>query len=224
MTAIENRSGRSITRLESFRDALEQVVTDAGDLSRQNSSREVLPLLKLFAYGFGVGGMLSALFRNRGPDVRDLLELPGGARQPSHSIGLLGFLRGLEREGFDFSHDERLIADDAWDADIRQSIDDSDIALVLVSQSFLNSAYCRDVEIAAFLDRRQRDGLIIFPVIISPCDWRSHPWLASTQFEPRNGQTIETHYKDRGSRHQLYLTVLEQLRTIAARIQLGHSA
>ena len=413
MSSIENRSGNTTTRLESFRDALEDLVRKAGDLSRERSTNKVLPLMSLFAYGFGFGGLLSVIFRSSGQDVRDLFALPDagdttvpldrlvsnwsayrthveglatemlgntpmgagfriaqirfrneranrqftgnpvlfvlsdgeptdakpeqvaqhatelkadgvtivscyvtsdnvadprrlyGSAQPgwpagarlmldcastvpaehafadylreyrwsidpggrlftqinqsevlaefmsvilsplrqrrsdvlpktvtrvfvsySHAdeqyvgkAGLLGYLTGLEREGFEFWHDHRLVAGDVWDAEIRKAISDSDIAIVLVSQAFLNSAYCLDVEVTAFLERRAKSGLTVFPVIVAPCDWKSHAWLRSMQFEPRDGRTIETHYKDRGSREELYLRILEQLRVLRTRIR-----
>jgi len=135
------------------------------------------------------------------------------------SSGLLGYLSGLSREGVDFWHDERLVAGENWDDRIREQINSSDVALVLVSQAFLNSAYCQDVEIASFLSRRASAGLVVFPIIIAPCDWKSHAWLSATQFEPRGGKSIEADYKDRGSREALYLQILQQLRTITQAIQ-----
>ena len=64
---------------------------------------------------------------------------------------LLGFLRGLELDGVEFWSDKRLIAGDAWDDEIKARIATTDIALVLVSQRFLDSAYCADVEVEGFL-------------------------------------------------------------------------
>jgi hypothetical protein len=75
--SIENRRGTATTRLESFRDALEQLIQKAGSMSREGTDQKVAPLLKLFAYGFGFGGLLSVLFGPSGPSVRDLLALPG---------------------------------------------------------------------------------------------------------------------------------------------------
>jgi hypothetical protein len=135
------------------------------------------------------------------------------------SSGLLGYLSGLVRDGVDFWHDERLVAGDAWDARIREEIENSQIALVLVSQTFLNSDYCQNVEISSFLTQRARSGLKIFPVIVSPCDWKSHRWISSTQFEPRGGKTIEADFKDRGNREALYLSILNQLRSLAQAIR-----
>ena len=63
---------------------------------------------------------------------------------------LLGHLKGLERDGVEFWWDERLVTGEDWDAEIRARIAGTDVALVLVSQSFLDSAYCTDVEIRGF--------------------------------------------------------------------------
>ena len=130
---------------------------------------------------------------------------------------LLGFLSGLSREGIDFWHDQHLLPGEAWDERIRTELARSRIVLALVSQSFLNSRYCREVEIAQFLEQRRREGLLVFPVILSPCDWKSHPWLASTQFQPTGGKTVETGYGQKGKRAELYLRIVEDLRAVAER-------
>jgi hypothetical protein len=135
--------------------------------------------------------------------------------------GLLSYVSGLEREGFEFWDDRRLVAGEHWDTEIKKAIADSNIALVLVSQAFLNSPYCLNVEVRGFLELRARSGLVIFPVIVAPCDWKTHTWLASTQFEPRDGRTLETDYRDRGSREGVYLRILEQLRAIGDRVRIN---
>jgi len=138
--------------------------------------------------------------------------------------GLLGYLAGLKNEGVEFWLDDQLVGGDQWDASIRREIEKCDISLVLVSQAFLNSPYCQDVEIEAFLRRRAQAGLVVFPVIISPCDWKSHEWLRATQFEPRDAKTVETDFKDRGSRDGLYLRILTQLREVANRVRAQRRA
>ena len=135
--------------------------------------------------------------------------------------GLLDYISGLSAEGFKFWYDRNLAAGDVWDDEIRNELAAADIALVLVSQSLLNSRYCIDVEVATFIQRRAKLGLVIFPVILSPCDWKAHAWLASTQFEPRDGKTISRNYRDKGAREELYLNILEQLRRVGKSIRGG---
>ena len=120
---------------------------------------------------------------------------------------LLGYLRGLEHEGVEFWWDRKISAGQLWDDEIRRRIEASQVALVLVSQWFLDSPYCRNQEIPKFLDR----NLLILPLILSPCDWERHAWLRERQYLPRDGRNLEQHYRDRGDRKALYLEVRKQL-------------
>ena len=132
---------------------------------------------------------------------------------------LLGFLKGLKRGGVSFWWDEDLVTGDNWDKEIKDNIEKSHIALVLVSQWFLNSAYCTEVEIKEFLNECRTRGLVIFPIIVSACEWEQHDWLRSRQFLPGNGQTIEEHFTTRGSRDRLFLKILKDLRKQIDRIR-----
>jgi hypothetical protein len=120
---------------------------------------------------------------------------------------LLGFLKGLERDNIEFWTDLEIKPGELWDRVIKTHIQTCDIALVLISQGFLDSEYCRDIEIESFLAGTKH----LFPVILSPCDWKRHQWLASRQFLPGGDKTIEEHYRDKGERKRLFLTIREQL-------------
>ena len=134
---------------------------------------------------------------------------------------LLGFLRGLEKEGVRFWWDEALVAGDDFDEEIKAQIGNTQVAVVLVSQWFLDSDYCTKVEVEEFLRHAGEKGLVIFPVILSPCEWQRHEWLKSRHFLPRGGETVETHYADPGRRKQFYLLVRENLRRQVEKIRRG---
>lgn len=123
----------------------------------------------------------------------------------------LGFLRELERHGVSIWHDARIATGDQWDDAIRREIEQSDVAIALVSQDFLNSQYCQNVEISEFLRRRASHGLRIYPIILRPCTWRRHEWLAATQSQPRDGRSIERDYQSRPDREQLYVEITDEL-------------
>lgn len=103
-------------------------------------------------------------------------------------------------------------------------IDRADIAVVLVSQAFLNSPYCRAVEIAGFLRSARTRGLKIYPIILSPCNWQSHSWLRATQFQPRNGKTIEADFINPGKRKGLYLKTFQELRELGRVVRRERAA
>lgn len=134
--------------------------------------------------------------------------------------GLLGFLKGLEREGdIELWVDEKLSGGDQWDDVLQSEIRECDIALIFISQAFLDSPYCMDVELSTFIDRCRVDGMKIFPVMLSACEYNLHPWLAKYQFLPSNGETIEEHYTDQGKRKRLFLKVRKELRRLIDQVR-----
>jgi hypothetical protein len=128
---------------------------------------------------------------------------------------LLGYLKGLEEEGVEFWADHRLAAGDLWDEVIKKEVAACDIALVLVSQFFLDSEYCKNIEIRGFLAGFK----ILVPVILSPCEWERHDWLKSRQFLPGGQKTVEEHYKDQGDLRRLFLDIRVHLRKQIERIR-----
>jgi TIR domain len=131
---------------------------------------------------------------------------------------LLGYLAGLDREGFEFWDDRRIPTGADWADWIREEMDRSHIAIALVSQAFLNSDYCQNVEISRFLERRKLGGLVVYPIILSPCDWKSYDWLRSMQYQPPGG-TVEGDYRGKAKREGLFLELLEELRGLGAKIR-----
>jgi len=134
---------------------------------------------------------------------------------------LLGTLKALEREGVRFWSDQEITAGDKWDERIRDEIRGSHVALVLVSQAYLNSAYCQNVEINEFLTGEERDGLAILPVMLSACEWERSEWLRSRRFLPGGGKTVEGHYTTPGKRKELFVDVLKQMRKLVEGIRAG---
>jgi TIR domain len=122
---------------------------------------------------------------------------------------------GLANDRIDFWYDSDLKGGDLWDERIREELDRADIALVLVSQWFLNSRYITDVEATTFIEAMRARGLRVYPVILRKCDWETRAWLARTQFQPPGGKTLEDDFSSRAAREGLFLTILQELRASA---------
>lgn len=121
---------------------------------------------------------------------------------------LLGYLKGLEKDHVEFWTDREIRVGEPWDEVIKNNLREAQIALVLVSQSFLDSDYCQQVEIRDLLARKAH----LFPIILSACEWERHEWLKSRQFLPGGQQTVEEDYADPGKRKRLFLEIRTQLR------------
>ena len=136
---------------------------------------------------------------------------------------LLDHLKGLKDEGIDLWFDRSIATGSRWDDTIRQEIRTAQIALVLVSQAYLDSAYCQNVEIPLFLEQQERAGLVILPVMLSPCEWTRHPWLAHRQFFPPTG-SVEVDYADSGRRKLAFHEIRQQLRGHVERLRQARAA
>ena len=131
---------------------------------------------------------------------------------------LIGILRPLEKQGAQFWSDKEIPTGAKWDEVIKERMKQSHIALLLVSQYFLDSQYCSDVEIPNFIKKAEEDGLTIFPIMLSTCLWDEHDWLASRQFIPNDG-VIDVEYQDAGKRMQLFIKIRQQLKAEIQRIR-----
>ncbi|OLS22969.1 MAG: hypothetical protein HeimC2_28340 [Candidatus Heimdallarchaeota archaeon LC_2] len=129
---------------------------------------------------------------------------------------LISYLKGLEiYHNFEFWIDKKIVTGDIWDKKIQSNIKRSHIALLLISEPFLNSKYIMDKEVNKFIKQRKEDGMVIFPIILSACSWKEHDWLSSTHFQPRDGKTLTKDYKDRGDRDELYQIIRDELKAIS---------
>lgn len=139
------------------------------------------------------------------------------AEDAGYMAEILDFLSGLLKEGIEFWTDQELRLGDRWDTKIKQSLAKSDIALVLVSQAYLDSDYCINTEISSFLERK----VTIMPIMLLPCEWQRHPWLSERQFLPSGGETLAEHYQDAGTRQRMFLEIRAELRRQADRLRTG---
>lgn len=132
---------------------------------------------------------------------------------------LLGHLKALEQDAIvEFWHDGRIVTGELWNDEIQANICDSGVALVLISQMLLNSEYINNKEIPRFLQKRREEGMVIFPVILSACEWQRHDWLKNTQFLPSGDKNVESDYCQPGLQKELFSQILRDLRIQVERI------
>ncbi|MGA7343356.1 MAG: toll/interleukin-1 receptor domain-containing protein [Terracidiphilus sp.] len=95
-------------------------------------------------------------------------------------------LKLLKREGFISTwHDRKISPGNEWDHVINESLNTAEVILFLVSQNFLASEYCRDIEMRRAMERYEKREAIVIPIILKPCVWTSEPF-AKLQALPKN--------------------------------------
>jgi len=112
---------------------------------------------------------------------------------------LVTHLGVLQRESLlDLWDDRRIGAGEDWYQKIEEAIARASVAVLLVSADFLTSKFILSKEIPHLLERQDKEGLRIFPVIIKPCAWKHVKWLARMNLRPKDGKPISS-----GDEHQI---------------------
>src|SRR5687768_7716844 len=86
--------------------------------------------------------------------------------------------------------DRRIQPGDVWADEIREALQQANVAVLLVSAEYLASDFVSDIEVPTLLARRAQEGLRIIPLIVRPCAWHEIPWLRSIQFWPRDAHPL----------------------------------
>lgn len=99
------------------------------------------------------------------------------------------FNKGLKKviknaEHFDWStwDDNDIYVGTFWDDEIQYNIDNSNVAMLLVSLGFMASKYIREKEFNEFIKRYKEKGILIVPVMFAPCNFNRWEDLAMLQF------------------------------------------
>ncbi|WP_437977740.1 TIR domain-containing protein [Sorangium sp. So ce295] len=126
-------------------------------------------------------------------------------------------LSPLRREGLiDLWDSSRVEAGLEVAAELERQLSDTDVVIVLLSSSYLSSAYDETERMLA----RSADGALrVIPIIARPCDWSESP-LGSIQPLPRGGKPI-TKWSDRD---EAWLDVARGLRGVLASFKQRRTA
>src|SRR3989442_842122 len=106
--------------------------------------------------------------------------------------------------------DKQIGTGDDWLREIETALNVARAAVLLISVDFLNSDFIGSSEVPQLLARREREGLKIFPLLTSPCNWKLYRWLEPMQLWPRDARPLsgmQEHARE------------ESLATFAAEIQ-----
>ncbi|MGE5342081.1 MAG: toll/interleukin-1 receptor domain-containing protein [Candidatus Omnitrophota bacterium] len=100
-------------------------------------------------------------------------------------------LKVLELEGdLDLWEDSRIETGTDWFPEIEKAINNAHIAVLMISAGFLTSNFIKSNEVPPILKRRKNEGLIVLPLFVKPCPWKSVSWLCSIQGFPSGDKTL----------------------------------
>ncbi len=104
---------------------------------------------------------------------------------PAYSFNIVPFLAdSLRRYSVTFWFDRELVPGDEYKRHIDAEIDKSQIALLIITQHFLNSEFIETRELPRIAGHAERDRMIVIPMLVEPCDWNEYMFLSDRQMVP----------------------------------------
>jgi hypothetical protein len=119
---------------------------------------------------------------------------------------LLAHLGPLTSSGRIHVFDDSGIEPGEWERQLRAELDGADVIVFIVTADFGNSPFCTGTELARGIERFQRDGIHVLPILAEHCDWQALP-IARFQILPQDEQ------------RNLKRSAIERYRDALARVQ-----
>jgi len=125
----------------------------------------------------------------------------------------------IRQKVIDVWHDREIAAGASWYRAIRSAMNKSDMAILLVSQYFLNSEFIQREEVPVLLKQRKGQGMRVIPIIVRDCLWEDDPVISKIQVLPREGRPIQTFPIANGHRNKVWKEVAQSIRRRAKNLQ-----
>jgi hypothetical protein len=103
---------------------------------------------------------------------------------------IMKYLKGLEYEDIEIWFDKKIKTGDEWNPVIDDAIQTSHMTICLISQQYLYLDFIRTREVPQILNK-QKEGMIVFPVLFENCTWKVISWIKSLQIFPGDGIPLE---------------------------------
>jgi hypothetical protein len=122
------------------------------------------------------------------------------------------FLKPLEREGFvERWDDTRIDPGGKWKDEIRKAIESSFAAVLLISADFLASEFISTNELPPLLLAAKEKGLLILPILVTPCGFARTKGLSEFQAVSLKGDLKPLINMRTGDREALWDRVVETI-------------
>lgn len=122
------------------------------------------------------------------------------------------FLKPLEREGFvERWDDTRIDPGGKWKDEIRKAVESSFAAILLISADFLASEFISTNELPPLLLAAKEKGLLILPVLVTPCGFARTKGLSEFQAVTLKGDLKPLINMRTGDREALWDRVVETI-------------
>ncbi len=122
--------------------------------------------------------------------------------------------KSLQNEGVTVWWDKRIPVSAPWKEEIEREIDNADLAILIISQDFLNSDFIKNVELPRIEQRTKIGKLKVTSIIVGYCDWRSIPLVAEHQILYGDETPLIEYINDIAKLDKIRFEILEKIRSV----------
>lgn len=108
--------------------------------------------------------------------------------------------------------------------EIGEIVEGCKLALLLVSDAFLHSAFIGSAELDRLMERHERAGIRVVTIVLRPCGWQRVKRIASLQCLPRSGEALAGFAGDDAARDRAWSEITQSLAELAKVVQEGAAA
>jgi hypothetical protein len=108
--------------------------------------------------------------------------------------------------------DTKIKGGDKWHTEIERALDECSVFILLVSRHSLTSEFIRNSEVERILSRTATKKARIFPIVVTPNDIGTAPWLAELNLRPPNGTALSRY--GQADRDEVMVEISKEIREI----------
>lgn len=122
----------------------------------------------------------------------------------------------INKNIIDCWHDGRIYGGEKHSEKIFEAINNSKVAILLVSQKFLISDYIQNKEVPKIQEREALGLIHIYPIMIKYCSWDKFDWLKETNIRPKNAVPLAS--MDENSIDNEFVKIINEIEDICNKI------
>ena len=111
-------------------------------------------------------------------------------------------------------YDRAIEGGEEFEPKIMQRLNSASVILLLVSTAFMASDYCYEKEMMRAMERHEKEGTRVIPIILRPCDWHQAPF-GKLNALPKDGKPVVSW----PNRDEAFLDVAKGIRTVVERLK-----
>jgi len=129
-------------------------------------------------------------------------------------------IESMRKQNVVFWYDKELVASEVFTRRIQEEIDHADIAILIVSQPFLNSDFIEKFELPRIKDRADQKKLAVVPVLVEQCSWEEDDFLSARQMLPGKPTPLINYTEREADWAQVKFDLLDGIKKLVKKIRV----